>query len=253
LPEDAKARARQAPTLIVCPLSVITNWEEQIKEHFHPSHPLKYYTYHGPNRMRDVNQLATYDVIITTYNVISQEYGIYTIGNEDDDEQEDDFGDTGAAATTASKKRASKKRKKGKSAAASMLAFDTKEATLFGMEFWRVVLDEGHLIRNSKSKQSLAARALRSERRWALSGTPLVNNLDDAFALLNFIGVPPFTTYARWHQVREETLVARAPLVFPFHPTTIICGSGAHDVTPMTPVSCRGFGGKRKRTSRVVE
>jgi hypothetical protein len=45
-------------------------------------------------------------------------------------------------------------------------------------------------------------------------------------------------------QVRGNT---RYALVFPFHPTTIISGN------PTIPVSCWGFGGKRKRTSRVVE
>ncbi len=61
-----------APTLIVCPLSVITNWEQQVLHHFHPAQCLTVYTYHGPNRSRDVNQLKGYDLIITTYNILSQ-------------------------------------------------------------------------------------------------------------------------------------------------------------------------------------
>lgn len=63
---------RIAPTLIVCPLSVITNWEQQILHHFNPNQMLTYYTYHGPNRLRDVTVLRQYDIIITTYNILSQ-------------------------------------------------------------------------------------------------------------------------------------------------------------------------------------
>ena len=65
--------APTTPTLIVCPLSVITNWEQQVLHHFHPAQCLTVYTYHGTNRTRDVQQLKGYDLIITTYNILSQE------------------------------------------------------------------------------------------------------------------------------------------------------------------------------------
>lgn len=38
------------------------------------------------------------------------------------------------------------------------------------MEWLRVVLDEGHCIRNMTSNQSKACIALRAERRWFVTG-----------------------------------------------------------------------------------
>lgn len=37
----------------------------------------------------------------------------------------------------------------------------------------RVVLDEAHAVKNHKSRTAQAAVALRAERRWAVTGTPL--------------------------------------------------------------------------------
>ena len=43
---------------------------------------------------------------------------------------------------------------------------------LFGRMWRRVVLDEGHQIRNSRAKVSLAASQLTAVTRWSLTGLP---------------------------------------------------------------------------------
>ena len=58
-------------TLIVAPLSTVTNWEDQILTHTKPD-SLKVYVYHGANRIRDPLKLAEYDVVITTYSILAQ-------------------------------------------------------------------------------------------------------------------------------------------------------------------------------------
>ncbi|KAI9227603.1 MAG: SNF2 family N-terminal domain-containing protein [Piptocephalis tieghemiana] len=63
---------------------------------------------------------------------------------------------------------------------------------LFHIMWKRVILDEAHLIRNPKSRQSQAAASLRAERRWALSGTPIVNHPTDLYGLLRFLHYAPF-------------------------------------------------------------
>jgi SNF2 family DNA or RNA helicase len=61
-------------TLIVCPLSTVSNWEDQLIAHTAPD-SLDFYVYHGPNRTTDARRLAKYDVVITTYNILALSFG----------------------------------------------------------------------------------------------------------------------------------------------------------------------------------
>ncbi|KAF5623217.1 hypothetical protein F25303_11892 [Fusarium sp. NRRL 25303] len=66
------------------------------------------------------------------------------------------------------------------------------DSPLFTQTWARVVLDEAHHIRERSTQTFRAVTALRTSRRWCLTGTPIQNRLDDYGALLSFIGVPPF-------------------------------------------------------------
>jgi SWI/SNF-related matrix-associated actin-dependent regulator of chromatin subfamily A3 len=58
---------------------------------------------------------------------------------------------------------------------------------IFSMHWRRVVLDEGHTIRNPSSKASLAACGLRADSRWTLTGTPIINTLKDLYSQIRFL------------------------------------------------------------------
>ena len=58
---------------LVVPLSVISNWEQQIQEHCAPG-AIKYIVYHGLNRSFSSQELTKYDVVITTYQTVSGEH-----------------------------------------------------------------------------------------------------------------------------------------------------------------------------------
>ncbi|RYO89572.1 hypothetical protein DL764_008561 [Monosporascus ibericus] len=64
---------------------------------------------------------------------------------------------------------------------------------LQNVEWYRVVLDEAHWIRNQTSNQFRAAESLNSERKWCLTGTPIQNRLDDLESLLKFLHFEPFS------------------------------------------------------------
>jgi len=50
-----------------------------------------------------------------------------------------------------------------------------------------VIVDEAHHIRNPGAKRSKAILALKPKVRWALTGTPLLNHLDDLAAIFRFV------------------------------------------------------------------
>lgn len=143
-------------TLLVCPLTTITNWEEQIKAHLKPG-TLNYYIYHGSNRIKDAKKLAQYDLVLTTYGSVSSEVAA---------------------------------RKKGRSG-----PYPLEEIGWF-----RVVLDEAHMIREQSTLQFKAICRLQANRRWAVTGTPVQNKLDDLAALLAFIRLKPFDEKGKFVQ-----------------------------------------------------
>lgn len=53
----------------------------------------------------------------------------------------------------------------------------------------RVVLDEGHYIRNPKTSTFEAVKRLNAQHRWVLSATPIHNSIRDMLTLLDWIGL----------------------------------------------------------------
>nr|XP_039249046.1 transcription termination factor 2-like [Styela clava] len=88
----------------------------------------------------------------------------------------------------------------------SAKAEEKKENTLMQIKWNRIILDEAHQIKNFKSQSSEAACKLEAKSRWAMSGTPVQNNLTDMYAMLKFLHCRPFDEYKVWkHQVDNKT------------------------------------------------
>lgn len=137
-------------TLIVVPLSVLSNWEKQIQDHCMPD-TLSYAVYYGATRSMSAKELQKYDVIVTTYQTV--------VGDHNNSEEA-----------------SGKKRKKDKGG-------------LFGVQWKRIVLDEGHNIRNPKTKMAQSVCALDAQRRWVLTGTPIINSPQDLGSILTFLRI----------------------------------------------------------------
>ena len=61
-------------TLIVAPLALIKQWESEISTKVTKSHALKVLVHHGPNRTKSAEKLKSYDVVVTTYQVLASEH-----------------------------------------------------------------------------------------------------------------------------------------------------------------------------------
>lgn len=114
------------PTLIVAPVSVMSNWEQQIRRHVKDEHMLSTHIHHGANK-KTLKELMAFDVVITTYGQVSREK------------------DAGVQ----------------------------KVLTSPQAKWRRMVLDEGHTIRNARTKAALAACEVPAKSRWVLTGTPM--------------------------------------------------------------------------------
>jgi len=62
---------------------------------------------------------------------------------------------------------------------------------LLAKNFFYIVLDEAHKIKNSKSVVTQAVKQLKCERKLALSGTPLQNRVAELWSLFDFL-MPDF-------------------------------------------------------------
>lgn len=69
---------------------------------------------------------------------------------------------------------------------------------IFSVSFFRIILDEGHTIRNRSTRTSKAVIALQGSRKWILTGTPIINRLDDLFSQVQFLNLEPWSHINYW-------------------------------------------------------
>lgn len=70
--------------------------------------------------------------------------------------------------------------------------------SLFKREIGRVMLDEGHAIKNRSTKGFIAIDSLQTSIRWVITATPMHNNTNEMFSYFKFLGI--FDNYADWKQ-----------------------------------------------------
>lgn len=195
----AKGRAA-AGTLIVCPTSVLRQWSDELHNKVANTANLSVLVYHGCNRTKDPFELAKYDVVLTTYSIVSMEVPKQPL--VDDDEETRKRTTDALNGLSSSKKRKSpldsgKKLRKGKKGTESEL-LDTHVRPLARVAWFRVVLDEAQSIKNYKTQVARACWGLRAKRRWCLSGTPIQNAIDDLYSYFRFLRFDPFSSYKQF-------------------------------------------------------
>ncbi|GAB4821905.1 hypothetical protein N2152v2_008951 [Parachlorella kessleri] len=82
---------------------------------------------------------------------------------------------------------------------------------LLKVDWLRVVLDEAHTIKNGKTQTAKAAQGLRAERRWAITGTPIQNSLQDLHGLMAFLQLEPLHDKALFLRTIERPIKSGDP------------------------------------------
>ncbi|TNN60924.1 Transcription termination factor 2 [Liparis tanakae] len=152
-------------TLVVCPASLVHHWKREVERHVKTGR-LMVYLYHGSTRERRARVLADHDVVVTTYGLVSKEVPVQKEDSENPSRGSDEV--------------------------------PSGSGPLLRVSWARLVLDEAHNIKNPKVQTSVAVCRLRARARWAVTGTPIQNNLLDIYSLLRFLRCSPFDEYKVW-------------------------------------------------------
>ncbi|KAG8631040.1 hypothetical protein KVT40_000180 [Elsinoe batatas] len=165
LPKNSSAVER-APctTLVVAPMSLLAQWASEAEKASKPG-TLKTLMYYGADKSANLQSLCCEanaanapNLIVTSYGTVLSEY------------------------TSLSSSGTSKGSSGG----------------LFSLNYFRIILDEAHMIKNRQSKTAKACYELSATHRWVLTGTPIVNRLEDLFSLVRFLRVEPWSNFSFW-------------------------------------------------------
>ena len=63
------------------------------------------------------------------------------------------------------------------------------------VSWFRVILDEAHMIKDRSTSTAKAVFNLNSLNKWCLSGTPLQNRVGELYSLVRFLRVDPHAFY----------------------------------------------------------
>ncbi|KAK6921494.1 Helicase, C-terminal, partial [Dillenia turbinata] len=190
------SRRPAAGTLVVCPASILRQWSRELDEKVADDAKLSVLIYHG-TRTKDPVELAKYDVVLTTYSLVTNEVPKQPLVDEDDADQKngEQYGISAEFSTNKKKKKApnvSKKRKKGRKGIDDA-SIDSGPLAKVG--WFRVILDEAQTIKNHRTQVARACCGLRAKRRWCLSGTPIQNTIDDLYSYFRFLRYDPYAVY----------------------------------------------------------
>ncbi|KAH0828319.1 SNF2 family N-terminal domain containing protein [Fonsecaea pedrosoi] len=171
--ERPPADNKPCPTLVVAPVALMHQWKREIEKMVRPRYRLNVFILHGESRKITWTALKAYDVVLTTYGLLTSELKRKLALDE--------------------------KAKKLKDWQPSV----AEDCPILGdrSKFHRVILDEAQNIKNRNAKSALAACRIQAEHRWALTGTPMQNSTEEIFSLIKFTRIPP---YNNWEHFRKR-------------------------------------------------
>ncbi|EAW06955.1 DEAD/DEAH box helicase [Aspergillus clavatus NRRL 1] len=164
------------PTLIIAPVSLMQQWKREIQKAVKPGrHQLSVYVLHGEKRTVGWRDLKNHDVVLTTFGTLSSELK----RREKYDELQGSGANNEASCRTLAK---------------SLPCLGP------GSTWYRVIIDEAQCIKNRRTKSALACCRLNSTYRWCMSGTPMMNSVEELQSLLRFLQIRPYSSIDRFNK-----------------------------------------------------
>ncbi|KAI9817232.1 MAG: hypothetical protein M1827_001345 [Pycnora praestabilis] len=159
-------------TLIVGPVALMKQWEREINDKLNGrTHRLSTYVLHGSKRKASWNTLREYDVVLTTFGTLASEF------------KRKEGWDM--------KKRANPDARPTKEDPTSLLADECK--------WYRVIIDEAQCIKNKSTKAAQGACCLQSITRFCMTGTPMMNSVQELFSLIEFLRIKPYNVIEKFN------------------------------------------------------
>lgn len=158
-------------TLIVAPVALMRQWQQEIETKIKPGkYKLSVFIQHGSNKKKDFNDLQHFDVVLTTFGSLAAEL-----------KKKEKFW---------LRQRANPAARPNESEKCALISSDAV--------WYRVILDEAQCIKNVKTATAKAAQQLHSKFRFCMTGTPMMNNVDELFSLIQFLRIKPFCEWQKW-------------------------------------------------------
>ena len=164
--QKASAAVEPAPytTLVIAPMSLLAQWHSEA-EKASKEGSLKAMVYYGADKAVNLQKLCCASNAANAPNVIITSYGTVLSEFNQVAAQDGNRGSHGG---------------------------------VFSLDYFRIILDEAHYIKNRQSKTAKACYELNARHRWVLTGTPIVNRLEDLFSLVRFLKVEPWSNFSFW-------------------------------------------------------
>lgn len=156
-------------------------WKDEIQTKTKLSHRLSVLIHH--NKKSTVEELLSYDVVLTTYGTVASELKRLDKYIKDNADRNIDLNND-------------------KHLSERCPLLHPKKA-----KFYRVILDEAQCIKNKDTQTAKACARLKATHRWCLTGTPMMNGVIELYSLLNFLQIKPYCKWEEFRQVCQNTFL----------------------------------------------
>lgn len=166
-------------TLVIAPVALMQQWKREIEKLLRPGkYQLSVFILHGEKRKATFRDLKHYDVVLTTFGTLSSEL-----------KRKEKYGKL--------------HEESGSTEPLPKAVVDMLPCLGPGSKWYRVIIDEAQCIKNRSTKSALACCQIDSTYRWCMSGTPMMNNVEELHSLIKFLRIRPYSSLERFNMVSD--------------------------------------------------